>query len=159
MLKTNSKQVKEKIKNYIIGGYKDFYEDNKNYIEKEAETFEEIAKEIMKECFRAKALNIHCKTSNDIYNFIYCYYGTIQNMFTDWCQGLPSILNCDYYCYYNPSPVDLLGEWLEETEEEKNKYSNDEASELITKLMFRDLTKAIKYDYINIIEEVLQCNY
>ena len=156
MLKTNTEQVQEKIKNYIVGGYKEWLEDNRNYIEKEAETFEEIAKEILKDCFKAEALNIYCKTPKDIYNFIFKYYGSIQNMFIYWCQGLPSILNCDYYLYYMVSPVDLLGEWLEETEEEKSKYSDDEASELITKLIFRDLAKAIKYNYDSIINEVIK---
>ena len=158
MLKTNSKQVKENIKKYIIESYTAWLADDQDYIETKAETFEEIAKKILKECFRAKALNIRCKTLNDIYIFIGRYYGSIQKMFIEWCEGLPSILNCDYYLYYRVSPVELLGEWLKETEEEKSKYSNDEASDLITKLIYINLTKAINYNFDSIIKEVLkQC--
>lgn len=154
MLKTNTKAVKEKIQNYVIESYEGWYQDNFEYVEKKAENFHEIAYEILKDCFNAKAINIHCKTVQEVYKFVYHFYKSFQEMFIEYCQGLPSILNCDYY--YNISAIELLGNWLEETEAERKKYTESKAEEMITKLLFRDLSKAINYDYDSIIKELLE---
>lgn len=153
MLKTNSKAVKEKIQNYVIERYEVWYQDNFEYVEKKAENFHEIAREIFKACFNAKAINIHCKTVQEIYEFVYHFYKSFQTMFIDWCQGLPSILKCEYYYI---SAVEMLGDWLEENETERKKYTESQAEELISKLLFRDLAKAIDYDYDSIIKELLK---
>ena len=59
--------------------------------------------------------------------------------FKDWAQGLPSAFNTLYY--YNVLAVDMLGAWLEESESEKSKYNESEAEEMITRLIYRELTK------------------
>ena len=59
--------------------------------------------------------------------------------FTDWCQGLPSVLNTCYY--YNRSAVDDLGAILEETAEEKARFSEPEAERRLTWLIYRELSK------------------
>ena len=59
--------------------------------------------------------------------------------FTDWCQGLPSVLNTCYY--YNRSAVDDLGAILEETDEEKARFSEQEAERHLTWLIYRELSK------------------
>lgn len=45
--------------------------------------------------------------------------------FADWCAGLAGVLDTRYY--YNRSAVDNLGAILEETDEEKAKYTEDQA--------------------------------
>lgn len=59
--------------------------------------------------------------------------------FTDWCQGLPSVLDT-CYCY-NRSAVDDLGAILEETAEEKARFSEQEAERRLTWLIYRELSK------------------
>ena len=59
--------------------------------------------------------------------------------FTDWCQGLPSVLNTCYY--YNRSAVEDLGAILEETAEEKARFSEQEAERRLTWLTYRELSK------------------
>ena len=59
--------------------------------------------------------------------------------FTDWCQGLPSVLDTCYY--YNRSAVDDLGAILEETAEEKARFSEQEAERRLTWLIYRELSK------------------
>lgn len=59
--------------------------------------------------------------------------------FTDWCQGLPSVLNTCYY--YNRSAVNDLGAILEETAEEKAHFSEQEAERRLTWLIYRELSK------------------
>ena len=59
--------------------------------------------------------------------------------FADWCQGLPAVLDTCYY--YNRSAVDDLGAILEETEEEKARFSEPEAERRLTWLIYRELSK------------------
>lgn len=119
MLKTNSKKVIEKVRKYIINGV------DHEYFELEADPdFNTACKLILSACQNEKR---------------YCRYNNDFEMFKDWAQGLPSAFNTMYY--YNVSAVDLLGAWLEETESEKAKYSECEAEEMITKLIYRELTK------------------
>ena len=65
---------------------------------------------------------------------------TEQERFTDWAQGLPSVLDCCYY--YNRSAVDDLGAILEETDAEKARYSEQQAENLLSYLIYRELVKA-----------------
>ena len=59
--------------------------------------------------------------------------------FEDWCQGLPAVLDTCYY--YNRSAVDDLGRILEETAEEKARFSEPEAERRLTWLIYRELSK------------------
>lgn len=65
-----------------------------------------------------------------------------QERFTDWAQGLPSILDTCYY--YNRSAVDDLGAILEETAEEKARYSEQNAEQLLTALIYKELVRGCK---------------
>lgn len=70
----------------------------------------------------------------------YQYYkGSEQAAFFDWCAGLPSVIDTCYY--YNRSAADDLARILEETEEEKNKYSETEAEKMLTWLIYRELRR------------------
>ena len=62
--------------------------------------------------------------------------------FTDWCSGLPSVLDTCYY--YNRSAADDLGRILEETAEEKARFTEPEAERRLTWLIYRELSKAAK---------------
>lgn len=119
MLKTNSKMVIERIHKYIIDGV------DHEYFNIEADPdFKTACKLILTACENEK------RYSRSRSGF---------ETFKDWAQGLPSAFNTLYY--YNVSAVDLLGAWLEESESEKAKYSESEAEEMITKLIYRELTK------------------
>lgn len=127
MLKTNSKKAIENIKNYIVNNF-DFtnYEDGTT---EEPTTFEAIAKFIYKCFIEEKRYN------NDNYKY------SEQAIFLDWCSGLPSVIDTCYF--YNRSAVDDLAVILEETEEEKAKYSESDAEKLLTNLIYREIKKAI----------------
>ena len=119
MLRSNSKAVVEKIHQYIVD------EIDPDYFGlAEAPDFPETCKLILQACEDEK-----------FYNRIRSGLDT----FRDWAQGLPTALNTCYY--YNVSAVNLLADWLEETESEKEKYSESEAEEMITRLIYRELTK------------------
>lgn len=119
MLKTNSKQAKENIKNYIIEHFEPYGEHEEQM---ENATYNDICKYI---------LNI--MNTEKFYNHSTNEFDT----FKDWCQGLPSTLDTCYY--YNRSAIKDLMVILEETEEEANKYSESEAEELLTKFLYREI--------------------
>lgn len=128
MLKTNSKQVKEKIKAYILEHFKDYYNDNKEYIKEDFKNNDQIFSYIIKVI---KSEYMHeIKRNNNYLTF---------NVFKNYCSGLPSVLKCEYY--YNISAVDLVGDILEQTEQEKSKYTEAQAEELMTKLLYKELIK------------------
>lgn len=120
MLKTNSKQARENIRKYILDRF-----DSSNYnIEKEPEGFGEVSAFIL-ETFRDEKTNWQKIPEVDL--------------FADWAAGLPSVLDTCYY--YNRSAVDDLGEILNETQAERDKYSEDKAQKLLSYLIYRELLK------------------
>ena len=128
MLKTNSKKARENIRAYIMDNF-----DASNYTDAAPETWEEIAPFIM-ETFQTEKY----------YSLEYMRKAGISEMqaFLDWAAGLPSVLDTCYY--YNRSAVDDLGLILEETEEEKARYSDSAACELLTRLIYRELQRGCK---------------
>lgn len=127
MLRTNSKKAVENIRGYIMENF-----SPEDYTDKTFIDFSEVAKFIL-DTFRSEKYN----TPED---FRY-YNGNEASAFTDWCAGLPSLLDTCYY--YNRSAVDDLAVILEETESEKTRYNDERKAEtLLTALIYRELRKA-----------------
>jgi hypothetical protein len=128
MLRTNSTKVKNNIKQYIINNF-----DCTNYTDAAPEEWRGIATFIL-ETFRTEKYN--CIED-------YRYYGHCEfDAFEDWCAGLPSVLDTCYY--YNRSAVDDLAAILEETEEEKARFTEEKAEWLLTYLIYSELVKEEK---------------
>lgn len=68
------------------------------------------------------------------------YHNPCFVIFEDWARGLA--LGGLFCYYYNRSAKDDLGEILEETEEEKSKYTEMEAEEMLTRLIYREMENA-----------------
>lgn len=129
MLKTNSKKAVQNIRDYIMDNFN--FENFKKIGLKEPTTWEEISAFIW-DCFvieKGKEF----------------YRSGFQNAFIDWCQGLPSVLDTCYY--YNRSAIDDLGAILEETPEEKERFTQSAAEEMLTKLIFKELFKKNRWQY------------
>lgn len=119
MLRSTNKAVINKIRQYIIDGI------DHEYFGLEADPdFKTACKLILQACQNEKR---------------YCRYNNDFEMFKDWAQGLPTAFNTSYY--YNVSAVDLLADWLEETDSEKAKFEESAAEEKITWLIYRELRK------------------
>lgn len=120
MLKTNGKQARANVRAYIINhfcpdGY-DFAGD--------ASDFATVACYIMEQFENEKP----------------CNRGNRQEIFVNWCAGLPSILDTCYY--YNRSAVDDLGEILEETDAEKARHTEQQAETRLSRMIYMELCKA-----------------
>lgn len=119
MLRTNNKKVNEKIKNFILESV-DFegYDDFKNIVVS-IENFKEVCRAIFEIADSEK---------------FYTYYQNKYTMLYDWFNGLPSVL--DTACYlYNGSAVEMMGDWLEQTESERSKYTELEAERKVNYLL------------------------
>lgn len=132
MLRSNSKIVKERIQAYIIDnftmpsdlGYEDIKDPN-------PDNFEEIAK-VIYQVFKLEAY--YPESWRMAHNMSEGY------AFTDWCQGLPSILDVPYY--YKTRAVEVLANILEETEEQRNRFTEESAEKLLTELIYREIKGA-----------------
>ena len=134
MLKSNSKKAKENIRLYILKNFDPEYIEEENQAEADAlelslENFKKIAQYIVIDFKRAKQYELKR------YN-----YRPIFEVFTDWMQGLPGIIDSCYY--YNRSAVEDVKNILEETEAEASRYTEEEAEKLLTHLIFRELNAA-----------------
>lgn len=123
MLRTTSRKARENIRAYITRHF-----DASGYTDQQPEEWPEIARFILDTFHDEK-----CKHDNRY------RAGRIseKELFFEWCQGLPSLLDTCYY--YNRSAVNDLGEILEETPEEKARYTEAKAEEWITHLIYREL--------------------
>ena len=132
MLRTNSKKAKENIRLWILANY--MPEDYADAFQTETgeytpENFPEVSASIM-DTFRKEK------------GFYVRRYG-LEIAFRDWMQGLPSILETlPLLCGWGV--VEILGDWLEETTEEKEAYSKkDEDGQKAMKtalhLVFREV--------------------
>lgn len=132
MLRTNSKKAKENIRLWILANY--IPEDYTNAFQTETgeytpENFPEVAASIMDTFHNEKGFDVR-------------RYG-LEIAFIDWMQGLPSILKT-LPLLHGWEVAEILGDWLEETTEEKEAYSRkDEDGEKAMKtalhLVFREI--------------------
>jgi len=123
MLKTNCKKVNDFVKAFIIAHY-----TPENYSLEITDDFKKICQNIWDIFIRERG--------NEIKRF-----KTYQNLFIDYLQCLPSILDTDYY--YSYSCNDFLGDLLEQTEKEKAKYTESQSEYLFSYLIFKQITKNI----------------
>ena len=128
MLKTNSKKAKENIKQYIIDGF-----TPENYTDEKITGFNNISKYIL-ETFRSEKYSIK-------EDFQY-YHNNELAAFFDWCQGLTSLIDTCYY--YNRSAVADVAKILEQSETEAARYTEEQAEQVLTKLIYRELLRGEK---------------
>lgn len=127
MLRTNSKAVQQKMVNFILENVNEEALDNLKVVKPDY-TFKDVAKMIL-DCAK--------KEKKEYWNGWYFTY----NVFVSWCQDLPSMLNTACYMYYG-SAVELLGDILEETKEERNRFSECQAEEKMHYLIYKTLINA-----------------
>lgn len=129
MLKTNSKKARENIRRYIMDNF-----DATNYTGDNVPTeWHEIAVFIY-DCFRSEKWS----RPED-----YRYYKNNEWMaFRDWASGLPSVLDTCYW--YNRSAVEDLGNILEQTIIERNRYEESEAENILTLLIYNTIEREIE---------------
>ena len=113
-----------------IGNIRAYIMDNfapENYTGNPPKDFPGVAAFILDTFRKEKMSELHYRNCNEF------------AAFADWCQGLPAVLDTCYY--YNRSAADDLGRILEETAEEKARFTEEEAERRLTWLIYRELSK------------------
>lgn len=128
MLRTNSKKACENIRKYILED-SDYIKEYAAYYNKELKTDLDILS------YAWEIFNNEKK-----YEIERNYHNPNFGIFKDWASGL-ALGNLFCY-YYNRSAVEDLGNILEETEDERKKYTEQQAEEMLTRLIYRELEKA-----------------
>lgn len=124
MLRSTSELARQNIRGYIME-----HANFESYsLEKAPETFDDFASAILSIFRREK------KYAFDMYPRVAEF-----EIFLDWAQGLPTVLDTCYY--YNRSAVEDLGNILEENETEKSYFEEEDAERNLTRLIYRELIK------------------
>ena len=131
MLRTNNKQARENVRQYIRGNV-DFYGyPGPDLFDMEEVDFPTLAHMVL-DIFRTEKFYARNNQPESV-------------LFEDWTRGLPSALDCCYW--YNRSAVDDLGDILEQTEEERSRYDEEQSGQLLTWLIYRELNHAEREYY------------
>ena len=126
-IRTNSKVARASIRNYIKECYESWDDAKENA------SFGQMSRDIMDD------FEYYCKGRRPVYN--------MQEYFEEWVAGLPSSNIGDFYQRTYSNAIDILGDILQETEEERNRFTYEQAEHLLTSLIYRELLKGIKeYD-------------
>lgn len=133
MIKSNSKRAIDNIKNYIISIYN---------TDSDREGLEEVPENPTMADFEAIAKNIYtCFIDEAYYNYNKMRYSE-QEAFSLWCSGLCGAIHTGDY--YLGQAVEVLGDILEETAEERAKFTRDKAEQMLDYLIYREIKKAIR---------------
>ena len=131
MRRSNSKEAMEAIKNAIIESYK-AAEEYYTYGGKYAKTdYNDICKDILA-AFENEKVKYDCRYRA----------GRVSkyNLFCDWMAGLATAFPVSDDIFLG-SAVDWLADILDETEEEKGRYTEEKAESTACYLLYRELTK------------------
>ena len=130
MLRTNSKKARDNIRAYIM--------EDADYILEYADYEKAALDPGDADAVLAYAFNIFKKEYGWKIARNYGYPG--YSIFQEWAAGLA--LGGLFCYYYNRSAVEDLGNILEETAAEKAKYTEDQAEEMLTRLIYREMYNA-----------------
>ena len=131
MRRTNSKEAMEAIKKVIIGSYEaaeEYYTQDGAEMKTE---YNDICKDILA-AFENEKVKHDCRYKA----------GRISkySLFCDWMAGLPTAFPVSDDIFLG-SAVDWLADILDETEEEKARYTDDKAEATACNILYRELTK------------------
>ena len=125
MLKTNCKRVREAVRAYVV--------KNTNGWEKDPDTFEEAAAIIKRAWDGYKYRGMRQEFKNNI-----------VEAFKDFASCLPNNV-FDYIA--EGDTVKLVGDMLEQTEQERAEYTDSQACDLLTYLIYSEVSKVTAINF------------
>ena len=135
MLRTNSKLAQQRIQDYVTYHFQPYDEDADN----KAYNFDN---------YTCLCQYLWDKFIQQVYNSAEerrYFNHNIQEAFDYWIGGLPGILNPSYL--YQESAIDILGDMLDQTITERNKYTKMDAQETLTYLIFKSVRSHVTNPY------------
>lgn len=137
-LRTNSKQAQSNLWKYVRAYMLDEMEEAKEWTEKEDKIFAYddsntgISK-YMLDCFNDEYLHEYNR------NLIRTGRASKYELFKSWAQGLA--LGSMFCYYYNREAKQDVKNILEETQAEADRFTEEQAEELLTRLIYNAITK------------------
>ena len=120
MVKTNSKFAREKTRQWVLACY-----SPEGYDNAPVAGYKPICNFILSE--------FHLEYGNH-------HRGNLQDLFIEWQRGLPTI--CDCGCFYGEvSSIAIVGNILDETIAERERYTEEQASILLCKMVYMELLR------------------
>jgi hypothetical protein len=134
-IRTNSAKARQRIRQYILDSVNDpdYLEDafeRFNMEKSETLDFPTVSKIVMSD------FEHYIQYMRPVYNLF--------DYFEEWSTGLTAGGLFDYYLRSYCNAIDILGDILEETEEERNKFTYTQAEHLLTSLIYAELLKGKK---------------
>ena len=126
MIRSNTLKARQNVINYILSNVD--FTGYSQYSHIDTTDFEAV-RDALKAVFYSEKLE-----NNPYYERGIMF---LSDLFIDWCQGLPSALDTCYY--YNRSAIDDLATILEESDTEKSRFTEAQACEKLSRLIFREL--------------------
>lgn len=127
MLRTNTKKARQNVRDYIFTWAADYMRDDYAVdFSSDRELLAAIGRAFEKEACYQNNIKLHG--------------GRWFDIFKDWTQGLPI---GGLFCYWwNRSAHDDLAALLEETPAEAARYTEEQAADCLTRLIFREVWEA-----------------
>ena len=151
MLRTNSKKVRDRVQKVIIQDALLAVKEEKEYFANQKkkgvkfDIWEKARMQRIDEFFEEKnEMKRSAKWIWDEYKNAVCRNQNpfVFENFRYFLNGLPSALQSDRWLFYE-SPIDYLGNLLEETKEERSRYDEWEAARKIAYLFYREIVRAL----------------
>lgn len=127
-MKTTTREARENIRRYIM---EHFHPEGYDFTG--PATFENVAAFILATQEAEKFYTLEYARAHNM---------SLEAIFIDWCQGLPSVLDTCYY--YNRSAVDDLGDILNQSKREREKFTEEDAEKQLSHLIYRELRRAAR---------------
>lgn len=126
-LKTNSKKAINNIRAYIMDNFGGWY-------------FEDVHGEKAPVDFKGICMAIYSDYRRYISNDNYYHGKENQETFFEYTGILPSMFNCSFRLH---SAVNDLSVILEQTEQEAERYEEDQAEKVLSNLIYREIKKEV----------------
>lgn len=134
MLKSNSKEAKRKIQNYIMKNSLSAFCDDKNYLKENFADWKERFP-YNDNSFPDRAKWIYKKFKAEK-RYEQKFYKNEEELFESWAQGLA----CNgLFLHYLGNAKKIVAYILEQDAKQTEKYSNDNAEKLLTHLIYREV--------------------
>jgi len=134
MLRSNGKKARENVRSYIM--------QDADYLEERAQSEGKTLEGV--DGYLAFAWEIF---RDEMRGYIEKNYSCADfGIFLSWARGLA--MGGLFCYYYNRSAVTDLGDILEETESERSRYSEQEAEEMLTRLIYREMQEAYGREWL-----------
>lgn len=133
MLKTNSIRARQNVINWVMNHHI-IYDENDKELNNCDFSYNKVLHYIYNTFKKEMMVDSTGRTPG---------FSSTLDAFNYWCKGLPNVLCCEDFLVNNDCK-DVLGDILEESQEERKKYNCEDSENLLILLIYREIIRAVK---------------